>query len=126
MGLRPVHAAGNTGAKAVERVVVEAHEPGGASLDANGAPAPTEGTASVELAGGAEGATTTKPEALEPRAESKARRGLETPLLPPSQKDLGEPGRPPREPPIEGMRKHGLEAPPPPPQGSPSEGERGP
>jgi len=50
---------------AIECTVVEAHKPGAASLDTNGTPAPTEGTASVELAGGAEGATTAKPEALE-------------------------------------------------------------
>ena len=50
---------------AIECTVVEAHKPGGASLDTNGTPAPTEGTASIKLAGGAEGATTVKPEALE-------------------------------------------------------------
>ncbi len=51
---------------AVECIVVEAHKPGGASLDANGALAPTEGTTSIKLAGRAEGATTTKPEVLKP------------------------------------------------------------
>ena len=45
-------------------------EPKLASLEANAVPAPTESTASVELAGGAEEATTAKPEALEPWAES--------------------------------------------------------
>jgi hypothetical protein len=57
-------------------------------LDAKAAPAPTEGTASIELAGETEEATTAKPEALEPWAESKAWRGLETPPLPLSQEDL--------------------------------------
>jgi hypothetical protein len=60
------------GAKAVERAVVDAHESGGASLDANAVPATTEDAASVELAGRAEKATTAQPEALEPWAESEA------------------------------------------------------
>ncbi len=77
--------------KAVECTVVEAHEPGGALLEANSAPAPTEGTTSVELAGRAEGATTTKPKVLEPWAESEAWHGLETLPLPP-QKSSGKPG----------------------------------
>jgi len=47
-------------------VAVEAIEPKGASLDTNAAPAPTESTTSVELADGAEEATTAKPKALEP------------------------------------------------------------
>ena len=51
-------------------MVVDLHEPGGASLDANTLPAPTEGTASIKLIGVAKKATTTEPEALEPRAES--------------------------------------------------------
>jgi hypothetical protein len=91
--------------KAVEHAVVEAHKPGGSSLDANGAPAPTEGTASVELAGGAERATTAKPEALEPWAESDAWRRLKM-LPPPPQKSLGEPGSLLREAPSVGMRRH--------------------
>ena len=65
MGLRPVYMARNIGMNAIECTVVEAHKLGGASLDTNGTPAPTKGTASVKLAGGAEGATTVKPEALE-------------------------------------------------------------
>ncbi len=56
--------------KAVDHMVVDLHEPGGASLDANTLPAPTEGTASIKLIGVAKKATTTEPEALEPRAES--------------------------------------------------------
>ena len=94
VGRGPVHAAGNTGTirtKAIKRMVIEAHEPGGTSLDTNGTPAPTKGTASVELAGGAEGTTTAKPEALEPWAESEAWRGFET-MPPPPQKGSGEPG----------------------------------
>ncbi len=63
---RPVHTARKAGSKAIKCVTIEAHEPGGASLDVNAAPAPTEGTASIELAGGAVQATTAKPEALEP------------------------------------------------------------
>jgi|SRR6266851_6361759 len=105
---------------AVECVVVEAHEPGGTSLDANGALAPTEGTASIELAGRAEGATTAKPEALEPWAESEAWCGLET-LPPPPQKGSGKPGLPPQEALSVGMRRHDQ-----PPQESPSEGGCGP
>ena len=51
VGLGPVHAAGKASAEAVDRVVVDAHEPGGASLDANALPAPTEGTASAKFIG---------------------------------------------------------------------------
>jgi len=57
--------AGKVGTEAVGCMAVEAIEPKGASLDTSAAPAPTESTASIELAGGAEEATT-KPEALEP------------------------------------------------------------
>ena len=57
---------GMAGLKAIECVTVEAHEPEGAFLDANAAPAPTKGTASIKLAGRAVQATTAKPEALEP------------------------------------------------------------
>jgi hypothetical protein len=39
------------------------------ATDANTAPIPTEGTASVKLIGMAEKAAATEPEALEPRAE---------------------------------------------------------
>ncbi len=56
--------------KAVDHMVVDLHEPGGALLDANALPAPTEGTASIKLISVAKKATTTEPEALEPRAES--------------------------------------------------------
>ena len=62
----PVHAAGKVGLKAIECATVEAHKPRGASLDINAAPAPTKGTASIKLAGGAVQATTIKPEVLEP------------------------------------------------------------
>jgi len=75
------------------------------SLEVNGTPAPTKGTTSVELAGGAEGATTPKPEVLEPWAESKAWHRLEMLPLPP-QKSLGEPGSLPREAPSVGMHRH--------------------
>jgi len=52
-------------------------------LDANTAPASTEGTTSIELAGGAAEATTTQPEVLDPWAKSKAWRRLRMLLLPP-------------------------------------------
>ena len=76
-------------------MAIEAHELGGASLDANPTPAPTENTASVELFGMAKKATTAEPEALEPRAEGEVWRGLKPLLLLPLQKDSGEPGSPP-------------------------------
>jgi hypothetical protein len=114
--LEPVHAAEKAGAEASERTRVDAHEPGGASLDANPAPAPTEGTASVELAGGAVKATTAQPEALDPWAKSEAWRGLGTPPLPPSRTHPGVLGMPPREAPNAGMCRRGLEAPSPPPR----------
>ncbi len=60
------------GGNTVNHVVVNLHEPGGASLDANTLPAPTKGTTSVKLIGMAEKATTAEPEVLEPRAESTA------------------------------------------------------
>jgi len=116
----PVHAAEKAGAEAIERAVIDTDEPGGASLDANAAPAATKGTASVELIGVAKKAAAAKPEALEPWAESEAWCGLE--MLPPlPRKGSGEPGSPPREAPAVGMRRHDQ-----PPRGSPSEGERRP
>jgi hypothetical protein len=101
------------GAEASEHAQVDAHEPGGVSLDANPAPAPTKGTASVELAGRAVKATTAQPEALDHWAKSEAWCGLGTlplplprkaptvgrhrpePPLPLSQKDTGVLGMPP-------------------------------
>jgi hypothetical protein len=126
VGLGPVHAAGKAGAKAIECAVIDAHEPGGVSLDVDTTPTPTEGTASVKLIGVAEKAATAEPEALEPRAEGTARRGLKTPPLLPPREGLGVLGTPPREAPTKGMRRCGLEAPPPPPRESPSEGKRKP
>ncbi len=58
--------------EAIDCVVISAHKPGGALLDANILPAPTKGTTSIKLIGIAEKATTTEPEALEPKAESVA------------------------------------------------------
>ena len=81
VGLGPVHVAGNVGAGVVECVVFDVHKPGGVSLDANGTPAPTKGTASVKLAGGAVNATAAQPKALDPWAKSKAWCRLGTPLL---------------------------------------------
>jgi hypothetical protein len=49
---------------------------------ARAVPAPTESPASVELAGGAEEATTAKSEALVLKAKSSARSGLEMPPPP--------------------------------------------
>jgi len=92
------------GMMAIKCVVIEAHELGGMSLDVNGTLAPTKGTASVELAGRAERATTAKPEVLEPWAESEAWRRLETLPLPP-QKGSGKPGLPPQEAPSVGMHR---------------------
>ena len=80
------------------------HKPGGASLDANTSPAPTEGTASVKLIGVAEKAATAEPEVLEPRAESAEQSGLEMLLLP--QKGLGKPGLLPQEAPTVGTCRH--------------------
>jgi len=53
-------------------VGLEAIKPKGASLDTNATPAPTESTASIKLASGAEEATTAKPKVLVPWAESTA------------------------------------------------------
>ncbi len=96
--LGPVHVAEKVGVEASERARVDTHEPGGASLDANTAPVPTKGIASIKPASGAVEATTARPEALEPRAESAEWSKLQLPLPtlpPPSQKDLGESGSPP-------------------------------
>ena len=71
----PAGAIVNADAKAAEPVIVDAHEPGGVPLAVKAAPAvpaPTEDTAGVELASAAEGATTAKPEALEPWARGEA------------------------------------------------------
>ncbi len=51
-------------------------------MNANPAPAPTEGTASIELAGRAVEATTAEPKALESWAESVVSHKLKTPLPP--------------------------------------------
>jgi hypothetical protein len=76
VGLGPAHASRKVGAKVIGCTAVGAIKPGGASLDANIVPAPTEGTASVKLIGVAKKATAVEPEALEPRAEGKAQHGL--------------------------------------------------
>ncbi len=83
VGLGPVHMAGNAGIGDIKCMVIDTHKPGGVLLDTNGTPAPTKGTASVKLAGGAVKATTTQPKALDPWAKSKAWCGLETPPLSP-------------------------------------------
>jgi hypothetical protein len=68
--LRLIHVAKKAGAEASKCVVVDACEPGKASLDAHMAPAPTEGITNVEPTSGAVEATAARPEALEPRAKN--------------------------------------------------------
>jgi len=94
-------------------------------LDTNGTPAPTEGTASVKLAGRAVEATAAEPEALESWAESAVSRVLEPPP-PPPRVGPGKPGSPPRQAPPMGTCRRGLEAPPPPPREGLSASERRP
>jgi hypothetical protein len=65
-----VYVAEKAGGEASKHVAINAREPGGVSLDANGAPAPTEGITSVEPASGAVVATAARPKALEPRAKN--------------------------------------------------------
>ena len=79
VGLGPVHVAGKASAEALECVAINAHEPEGASLDANATPVSTEGAASIKLFGVAKKAATTEPEALGPRAEGEVWCMLETP-----------------------------------------------
>ena len=74
--------AGKAGTEAVECMTIKAIEPKGALLDMNTTPAPTKSTASIELAGRAEEATITKPEVLEPWAESTVWSRLEMLPLP--------------------------------------------
>jgi hypothetical protein len=113
-----IHAAEKAGAEAIKRASVNAHEPGGASLDVNAAPVPTQGIAGVEPASGAVEATTARPEALEPREKRAEWSELQLPpplpLLP--RAGPGKPGSPPREASSMGMCRRGLEAPPPPPR----------
>ena len=73
----PASAIVNADAEAAEPTIVDAHEPGGvpsAMKAVPAVPAPTEDTIGVELASVAEGATTVKPEVLEPWARGEARR----------------------------------------------------
>ncbi len=93
----PIHAAGKAGVEPIECTLVEAHEPEGASLDANIAPVPTKGIASVEPASGAVEATTARPEALEPREKC-------------TEWSEPQPPPPPQKPPKEGMRMRSLKA----------------
>jgi len=58
----------NTDADAVESAGVDTHEVGGALPVAGAIPGLAKGTASIELASGAEKAAAAKPEALEPVA----------------------------------------------------------
>ena len=67
-------------------MVINAYDPGGASLDAHAAPSPTEDTVSIKPASGAVETTAARPEVLEPRAKnmewSKLQLPLPLPLLP--------------------------------------------
>jgi len=65
----------NTDAGAVESAGVDAHELGGALPVVGAMPGLVKGTASIELASGAEKAAAAKPEALGPGEYSKAGRG---------------------------------------------------
>jgi hypothetical protein len=111
--LRCVH----VGPKAVECAVIDACKSGGAPLDANanGMPASTEGTASIEIFGVAKKATTAEPEALELRAEGMAWHRHETPLPLLPGDSSGKPGSPLCEVPSIGTCRHGPEVPPSPP-----------
>ena len=62
----------NADAREVEPSSVETHDRGGVLPVVDTEPALADGTAGVELAGGAERATTAKPKALEPWAYSEA------------------------------------------------------
>jgi hypothetical protein len=76
---------------------VEAHQPWGASLDANAAPASTKGATSIKLLSVAEMAATVKLQALNvlnPWVKHEAWCRLEKPL-PPLREDSGEPGMSP-------------------------------
>jgi hypothetical protein len=104
--------------KPIEHAVADMRRPGEASLDANayGTPAPTEGTASIKLAGRAVKATTAQPEVLDPWAKSEAWHRLGTPPLPPSRTHPGMLGMLLQEAPNAGTCRHGLKVPPLPPQ----------
>ena len=61
----------------IEALLSGAYESGGVPLAANAAAVPTESTG-LELIGATEEVATIKAKALEPQAEDKAQRGLET------------------------------------------------
>ena len=115
-GLRPVHTVEIVGTEAIKCMVFDVYEPGKASLHANTALAPTKGTASIKPASWAMEATTTRPEALEPRAESVewSKLQLLPPMPPLPQEGPGKPRSPLQEAPSMGMCRRRLEAPPPP------------
>jgi len=70
------------GTEGIECIVINTHKLGKALLDANTAPTPTKGTASIKPVSRAVEATTTRPKVLEPRAKSAESYKLETPLSP--------------------------------------------
>ena len=82
-GLGLVYAAEKAGMEATEHVVIDICEPGKALLDTNVAPAPTQGTSSIEPASRAMEATTIRPKALEPRVEIVEWSKLQLPPPPP-------------------------------------------
>jgi len=77
-----IHTAEKVGAEATECTGVNTNEPEGASLDANAAPIPTKGIASIEPASRAVEATTARPEVLEPREKRAEWSELQLPLPP--------------------------------------------
>jgi len=70
----------NTDVREGKPLGIHIYERGGVQLVVGAAPALAEGTGGVELVGGAERATTAKPEALGPGAYGEAGCGHETPL----------------------------------------------
>jgi len=87
------------GTEATERASVNVHEPGGALLDTNTAPVPTQGIAGIKPASRAVEATTARPKVLEPREKRTewSKLQLPPPLPPPPRVGPGKPGSPPRE-----------------------------
>ena len=94
--LRLVHMAEKAGTEGIECIVINTHKLGKALLDANTAPTPTKGTASIKPVSRAVEATTTRPKVLEPREKHTEWSELQPPLL--------------QQPPKEGMLRCRLEA----------------
>jgi len=105
-----IHIAKNTNAEAVKWPGTKVHEAGGVLLEANTTLISTEGATGVKLISVAEKATTTEPEALEPRAEGKVWCRLNM-LLPLSQGASGVLEMPLQDAPTEGMHRCRFKAP---------------